>query len=619
MRRPGLLATLLVLVATVAVAAVVAWAGGISARQAGAAVPRPASAGNGVAPASQPGDCVDVWALNFSRRGLWIDEALGGDLPPTFPTIDRFVRSEGTATSIKSVDLSRPSYQSQADLERLLRRYIDKVASFRGAQRANVLILARQVKARALLLAIPTQPMTKAQRSALARAAAYARSHGVRLTVRPVAGVRVSAGGNVELCEDPAAPAPGSWWLTAPLAWQQAGNGQQVLRPHHPRVGEHGPGVAVLPGQPQPVLPPAAGVGGKPPVGPVPQPPSSLPLPRSRRHPHHNTPALPVPAPAPTTAPSPPVSVPAMPPLPGAQLPFSPLPAPTIPAPLAPATVASPGVTASPPTPVRKPTPRRAAPPAPKLVAQPNRQRSSSHPPCLGLRIASGVCVPPAVSIRREPPPPPPPPAAAPAPHYISPPAPAHEPASAPVQSPSPVPVHHVSPPPAPAPPPVHHVSPPPSPPPPPHGPALGHRNQCLGCEPLPAPAPAPAPPPPRPAPPSSGCGGVDILGLCIDPIPHISPPSLPPLPSLPELPPLPVPAVAFASNHPAAHTASTDPPPVHTASTDPPPVHTASTDPPHYARPQLSRRRRHRSRPGFTTHRGQLPRHTVHRRRPLA
>jgi len=49
---------------------------------------------------------VDVWALNFSRRGFWIEEALGGDLPLGSPTTDRFVRSDGTATSIKSVDLS---------------------------------------------------------------------------------------------------------------------------------------------------------------------------------------------------------------------------------------------------------------------------------------------------------------------------------------------------------------------------------------------------------------------------------------------------------------------------------------------------------------------------------
>jgi len=143
-----------------------------------------------------------------------------------------------------------------------LRRYINEVADFREAVRRPVRIDAGEVKARALVLAIPAGSETKAQRKALSWAKEYAGDHDVKFTERQVAGVRVSAGGSVEVCDDPAAPAPGSWWLRAPLSWQPAGNGQRVLRPRLPRVGEHAPGVVVLPGQPERVLPPAVGVPG---------------------------------------------------------------------------------------------------------------------------------------------------------------------------------------------------------------------------------------------------------------------------------------------------------------------------------------------------------------------
>ncbi len=550
MTRPRLFATLLVVLATAALVAVAAAAGGVSARQAAAAAPRPASAGNGGS-ASQPGDCVDVWALNFSRRGLWIEEALGGNLPVGFPTIDRFVRSEGTATSIKSVDLSTMSYQSQADLERLLSRYIDEVAGFRGGQRSGVFIRGRDVKGRVLVLAIPAGSITAAQQRALAGAAAYARSHGVTLAAKPVAGVRVGADGSVELCDDPAAPAPASWWLTAPLAWQQVGNGHRVLRPHRPKVGEHGPGVAVLPGQRQPVFPPAAGFSGKPAVRATPHPRSQRPRPHSHRHTHHNRPAVTAPAPAPTVAPSPPASVPAMPVVPAAPTPFSPPAAASVTAPPASAPGSAPSASTSPAASAPSTSPATpaasapsSAPPAATKKTATHPKSSSSHPSsCPGVPITDGICVPPAVGVRKEPPSPPSPPTAT-APHSAPAPAPAPEPAPKPATepspaptpspapvhysspstapTPSPAPAHHASPSPSPTPTPAPHVSQPPPAPAPSPSPALGHRNQCLGCEPASAPTTAPASPPstsaPKSAPSSSGCGGVSLFGACIDP-----------------------------------------------------------------------------------------------------
>jgi hypothetical protein len=73
-----------------------------------------------------------VWKLPATQRGLVIENALGKNLPGNFPVIDRFVN--GTATSIKSIDLSAKSYQSMTTLNRTVTGYIDKVAAFQGRQ-----------------------------------------------------------------------------------------------------------------------------------------------------------------------------------------------------------------------------------------------------------------------------------------------------------------------------------------------------------------------------------------------------------------------------------------------------------------------------------------------------
>src|SRR5271169_6768422 len=71
-----------------------------------------------------------VWDLNPFQRGREIEQAIGTNLPSNFPTIDRF--ENGVATSIKSLDLEAPTYQSVSTLSRTLTNYIDKVADFAG-------------------------------------------------------------------------------------------------------------------------------------------------------------------------------------------------------------------------------------------------------------------------------------------------------------------------------------------------------------------------------------------------------------------------------------------------------------------------------------------------------
>lgn len=82
-----------------------------------------------------------VWSLPWLERGLIIEEQLGKNLKGNFPVIDKFLN--GVATSIKSIDLNAKSYQNGKVLFSTLKRYIDKVAKFKG-QRWNGVVISEE-------------------------------------------------------------------------------------------------------------------------------------------------------------------------------------------------------------------------------------------------------------------------------------------------------------------------------------------------------------------------------------------------------------------------------------------------------------------------------------------
>ncbi|MDT0118394.1 hypothetical protein Q9R20_15520 [Microbacterium sp. PRF11] len=125
------------------------------------------------------------WPYGPSPRGFTIEARLGGNLPASFPTIDRFDRLTGVATSIKSVDLGAATYQSDKALTRLLTGYIDKTAGFMGAAWGGERIIARDVAERVLHVAVP-RGATEAQSTVLASMAQYAEQNGVKLIVEVV-------------------------------------------------------------------------------------------------------------------------------------------------------------------------------------------------------------------------------------------------------------------------------------------------------------------------------------------------------------------------------------------------------------------------------------------------
>jgi len=127
-----------------------------------------------------------VWKLGNFARGIAIETALGKNLASGFPVIDRFLN--GTATSIKSIDLTAKTYQDTEKLAGTLEKYVDKVSNFNGATYGNQTVKGSDIAARELQVAIPKGSMSAAQQKVFDTAAARAANlkNPVKLTVTQV-------------------------------------------------------------------------------------------------------------------------------------------------------------------------------------------------------------------------------------------------------------------------------------------------------------------------------------------------------------------------------------------------------------------------------------------------
>ena len=124
----------------------------------------------------------NVWKLNPFKRGLAIENFLGRskNLVSNFPVIDRF--KNGTATSIKSMDLSAKSYQTINTLNRTVQGYVNKLAQWNGATWGQTTIRASDITSRQVILAVPPNA-TQAQMDALIQLQQWATTQGVTLSV----------------------------------------------------------------------------------------------------------------------------------------------------------------------------------------------------------------------------------------------------------------------------------------------------------------------------------------------------------------------------------------------------------------------------------------------------
>jgi RHS repeat-associated protein len=121
-----------------------------------------------------------IWKADKFERGLAIEEKLGGNLPKNFKTFDKF--EEGSATSIKSLDLDAKSYQSSSKVYSRVKKYVCEIDKFNGAKLSGVQIMPGDIQARALDLAVPHLG-SEAQQAGLRRATEYAESLNIKVNL----------------------------------------------------------------------------------------------------------------------------------------------------------------------------------------------------------------------------------------------------------------------------------------------------------------------------------------------------------------------------------------------------------------------------------------------------
>lgn len=93
----------------------------------------------------------NVWMLSNFERGAAIRAAFGGHLPPFYPVIAIWNGVE--AVSIKSMDITAPTYRSQAATEKKIMHHVESLAVFEGAGEEGP--SPGEIQKRRLILVIP--------------------------------------------------------------------------------------------------------------------------------------------------------------------------------------------------------------------------------------------------------------------------------------------------------------------------------------------------------------------------------------------------------------------------------------------------------------------------------
>ncbi len=123
-----------------------------------------------------------VWDMTNIKRGQEIRKRQGANLPFNFPTVAKF--ENGTATSIKSLNIDEPYYKDAVSLEKKITGYINKLEEFDGGASGGVSISSSDISNKVLLLIIPETELTLVQRSVIDKCIRVAASKGI--TLKPV-------------------------------------------------------------------------------------------------------------------------------------------------------------------------------------------------------------------------------------------------------------------------------------------------------------------------------------------------------------------------------------------------------------------------------------------------
>jgi filamentous hemagglutinin len=121
------------------------------------------------------------WPLGNFDRGWYIDKLLGNNLGRYFPVVDKL--ENGVLTSIKSIDVTAKSYQTQSGLYSTIRTQINALDKFTGDSYNKVDVTPDMYSSKVLQVAIPDVKLSVEQTSALKNAQVYAQQKGIKVEV----------------------------------------------------------------------------------------------------------------------------------------------------------------------------------------------------------------------------------------------------------------------------------------------------------------------------------------------------------------------------------------------------------------------------------------------------
>ena len=123
---------------------------------------------------------VSIWDLPNGQRGRKIEALYGGNLPYDFPVIDIYDDATKIGTSIKSINLNSKSYQDKANLNRLLKQYVDDI---KNQGTINYKQQKYDIEGKKLIFVIPKGSIKNENGTVLEQIKSYARDNGIDITV----------------------------------------------------------------------------------------------------------------------------------------------------------------------------------------------------------------------------------------------------------------------------------------------------------------------------------------------------------------------------------------------------------------------------------------------------
>lgn len=132
----------------------------------------------------------DIWSENALTRGQYFRQTEGANLPASYPVVAFF--DKGRAVSIKSVDLTAPTYASGTELRKKISGHLNELGSFEGTEnwgQEGITIAGTDIRERVLKLIIPeNSPPLLLNVLAEEKAAAEARGFTIEWVARGESG-----------------------------------------------------------------------------------------------------------------------------------------------------------------------------------------------------------------------------------------------------------------------------------------------------------------------------------------------------------------------------------------------------------------------------------------------